>query len=189
MESNFGPGLVGIYARKFFKQQTHDEAERFIREAVNDVVEELSKADDLDDMIKSDVIAKLQSVFIVAGYPNETVDESKLQEMYDEIELKGNEGIVEASITLIDYNSKLDNELNWMSSVNQLTHNNLKYLTKENVLYVPAEYTQYPFYDPNRSRFFNTATLFTEVVLGLNEGVKEYIKTVSCTVSIRSLLP
>lgn len=143
----------------------------------------MSKADDLDENIKSDVITKLKTVLVVAGYPKETVDLLKMTEMYDEIELQGNEGILEATIRLIRYNNKLENEpnTNWMSMVNQLTRlNNLKYLAVENVLYIPPEYIQYPFYDPKRSRFFNTATLFTEVVLGINEGMKTYIKMVSC---------
>lgn len=182
LESYFSPGLLGVYATKFYKKETQEAAESLIKEAVSDVGAEISKADDLDEDIKADAISRLQNVFIVAGYPEEITNAAKIEEMYRDIDLNGHDNILKTTISMIKYNHKLDNEpkTSWMSNVNQLTRlNNMKYLTEENVLYVPAEYIHHPYFDPNRSRFFNTATLFTEVVLALNEGIKDYIKQVS----------
>lgn len=180
LEVNCGPGLIGLYARKLFIKKDHDAAKSFIREAIDDVINEISLADDLDEIMKNQINERLQKVAIIAGYPKETVDVDNMIEMYSELELDGSEGILETSIKTIQYNNRLDNEpkSSWFFTVNELSHlNNLKYLSMENLLYVPIEYVQYPYYDANRSRFFNTATLYTEVVQSVNEGIKEFIKT------------
>jgi Peptidase family M13 len=182
LENFYTPGMVGVFAKKFYKKENHEAAESFIKEAISDVVDEITQADDLREDIKEDVITRLQQTFIVAGYPKETIDASRMQEMYDKIELTGDDDILETTINIIRYNQRLENEpkTSWMARVNQLTHiNNLKYLAVENVLYVPAEYIQHPYFHPKRSRFFNTATLYTEVVLSVNEGIKEFIRNVS----------
>lgn len=182
LENFYTPGMVGVFAAKFYDKKNQEAAEAFIKEAIDDVIGEITIADDLGQQIKEDIVTRLRSSFIIAGYPKETTNATKIQEMYENIELTGDDNILETTINIIRYNHQLDNEpkTSWLASVNQLTHiNNMKYLATESVLYVPAEYIQHPYFDPKRSRFFNTATLYTEVVLSLNEGIKEYLKNVS----------
>ncbi|KAG5670733.1 hypothetical protein PVAND_000976 [Polypedilum vanderplanki] len=175
----YGPGLLAMYISKYHENSTIVQAENFIREAINDVIIEFSKATDLDMPIKTDVINKLNHTFIVLGGLPQINDMKKMEELYSGIELKGDEKILETTIKLISYHNKIDNEpkSSWKYQVNGLSHlNNLKYIVEQNVLNVPFEYISYPYFHPNRSRFFNTATLFTEVVLTLNEGIKEHLK-------------
>lgn len=177
---------MSLYAKKFFKRENQEAAESLIKEAIADITEEIYKADDLDDEIKIDVMSNLQKVLIIAGYPQVTVYASRMEQLYKEVDRNVDEEILETTIDLIKYNNKINNEpkASWMSAVNRLTLlNNLKFVIDENVLYVPPEYIQYPYFDPNRSRFFNTATLYTEVALTLNEGIKEYIKMVRFVIS------
>lgn len=43
---------------------------------------------------------------------------------------------------------------------------------------IPAYQLHFPWYHPNRSRFFNTATLFMEVMTALGRGVEEFTNKV-----------
>ena len=42
---------------------------------------------------------------------------------------------------------------------------------------VPVMYTLYPSFHPNRARFFNTATLYSQVIYNINEALVDFVKT------------
>jgi hypothetical protein len=181
LEINFGPGLLSVYASKYLDNSTLFNAEKFVREAIAEVISEMNKANDLNEEVKADVTQKLSQTFVVLGGLPQIFDLSKMEELYKDIGLTGDEKILEMTIKLARYHGKIDNEpkSSWKYQVHGLSHlKALKYLPDNMVLYIPPEYISYPYFHPNRSRFFNTATLFTEVVLTLNEGIKEYLKMV-----------
>lgn len=41
---------------------------------------------------------------------------------------------------------------------------------------VPVKYTLKPFFVANRARFFNMATLYTQVIYALNDGIEDYLR-------------
>jgi hypothetical protein len=151
------------------------------REAIEDILDELLAAKDLENLIKEDLKRKFMKMKIVLGAMPEMLDDSRMEEVYNELQLNG-AGILEATIKLINYNNKLSNEPinSWLQQINQLSKlKGLRYFAEMDVLFIPAEYLHYPFFDANRARFFNTATLYTEVVVNVNKGVKDFLKSVS----------
>lgn len=44
---------------------------------------------------------------------------------------------------------------------------------------IPSQWILYPWFHPNRPDFFNTATLFSDVVESINSGLQEYLEGVS----------
>lgn len=169
-----------MYVQKHLNEKTLMEAEHFVVEAILDVMKKIQRAEDLNEEVKGDLLSKLLNTNLVLGGLRELFNSSKVEELYSEIELMGDEKILLTTINLIRYSAKLDNEpkTSWMHRANQLSQlRNLKYLPNENLLNIPAEYLHFPYYDPKRSRFFNTATLYTEIVLSLNVGIKEYLKS------------
>lgn len=163
------------------KQEDLDAAESFVKTAVNNVAEEVVKDDSLDTEIVDDVRRKLKKMVIILAVSKDVLDESNLENMYQELELSGDEGLLETTIKLKKYTEKLDNESkrSWFHQANQFSQlSHMKYFPEKDVIFIPADYLQYPYYDKSRPRFYNTATLFTEVVLSINEGLKSYLKSV-----------
>lgn len=182
LESAYSPVLLSLYATSYLFQEDLKGAESFVRTAINDVITQIMSDDELDDLIIDDVSRKLKKIVIIPAVHKEILNDAKLDEMYQELDLNGNEGLLDTTIKIRKYFEKLDNEprTSWFLQANrfsQLSH--MKYFPEMDILYIPGDYLQYPYYDKNRSRFYNTATLFTEAVLSINEGLKTYLKTVS----------
>ena len=164
------------------KDDKFEDVEEFAREAVNDVITEMKTDKKLDKTILDDVVRKLKKVVILPGGRKEIFDDSKLEEIYEELELKGDEHILETSIKLKKYAEKLDGESKrgWFYRAYKLSKfNNIQYFPVSDLLLIPIDYLEYPYYDKNRSRFYNTATLFTEVIRSINDGLRKHMKSVS----------
>lgn len=186
LESTFASGLVNLYGQKFYNESARAYAHIFIKEILVSMIREINKDENLDDQLKFQLARKLGNIHIIAGFSNETSSNEKVLELYEELRLKGDENIIYTALELINYNMKLENEPeeNWMFQVNQLNRlNNLKYLPEKDTLFIPSEYTVYPYFSQHRTRFFNTATLFSEVVLLVNEGLKMFAKVQSITLN------
>lgn len=180
LQQSLSPALIHLYAIKNYDEIEQKSAEKLIQDALESIKREIDDSTKLEQKMKNEIIEKIKSIKIIAGFPNELTDEN-MEKLYNEIGLYGNEMLIHTLIKMIKHNNKLDNEptSRWTWKVNHLTRlNNLKYLADENILYVPTEYIKYPYFSPNRPRFMNTATLFTEVVLGFNEGLKKFFKNV-----------
>jgi hypothetical protein len=180
LQQSLSPALTHLLASKYYDEREQKSAENLIHDALEFVMKEVRQSPDIDMRIKCEVFEKIGSLKIVAGFPEELKSNKNMEEMYEELDLNGNENILETSIKIIKHNLKLDNEppSKWTKKLNKLTRlNNLKYLSEEDVLYVPIEYTKYPYFSPNQPRLMNIATLFTEVVLGFNEGIKKHLNT------------
>lgn len=185
LETNFSPVLVSLYAKTYMKNEGFEDIEDFVREAVNDIIAEVKTDKKLDKTILDDVVRKLKKVVILSGGREEIFDDSKIEEIYEELELKGNEHILETSIKLKKYAEKLDGESKrgWFYRAYKLSKFNvIKYFSVSDLLLIPIDYLEYPYYDKNRPRFYNTATLFTEVVRSINEGLKKHMKSVSMNI-------
>jgi hypothetical protein len=181
LDKNFSPALLSLYSQHYLNKQNVREAEKLAREAIEDILDELLATKDLENLIKEDLKRKFMKMKIVLGAMPEMLDDSRMEEVYNELQLNG-AGILEATIKLINYNNKLSNEPinSWLQQINQLSKlKGLRYFAEMDVLFIPAEYLHYPFFDANRARFFNTATLYTEVVVNVNKGVKDFLKSVS----------
>lgn len=81
LETNCGPALIAVYANKFYNKENHVAAESLIKDAINEVSNEFGKADDLDEVIKNDVMSMLENVFVIAGFPKETINVSRIEEL------------------------------------------------------------------------------------------------------------
>lgn len=189
LEANFAPTTLSLFSNDY--QVSNNNVEEFVNEAVGDVLRDIEETGNVEIVVKDDINRKLKKIKIILGMNEEIREISKMRELYQELELNGNEGLLETSMKLIAYNEKLNNEPrnSWYFNVNQLSHlNNVKYFPEIDVLFIPVEYLFYPFYDFDRTRFFNTASLYTEIVLSMQEGLKKYLLSVSffcvCRVAI-----
>lgn len=180
LEANFAPTMLSLLSNNY--QFSNNYVEEFVHEGVLDVLRDLEETKNIEVVVKDDIRRKFKKIKIILGVHEEIREIYKMKELHQELDLSGNEGILETSMKLIAYNEKLNNEPrnSWYFIVNQLSHlSNLRYFPEIDVLFVPIEYLLYPFFDSERPRFFNTASLFTEVVFSMQEGLKKYLLSVS----------
>lgn len=181
LEANFSPTMLSLFSNSY-QVDNNSHVEEFVREAVQEVLEDIEKSEKIEMAVRDDIKRKFRKIKVILGVNEEILDASKMRELHQELGLDGSEGLLETSTKLIAFNEKLNNEPrnSWLFLVNQLSHlSNVKYFPEIDVLFIPIEYLFYPFYDVERSRFFNTASLFTEIVLSMQEGLKKYLLSVS----------
>lgn len=180
LQMNLAPGMLSLLSNEY--KVKNKQVESFINEALKEVLSEINEVSNIESVVKDDIKRKFKKIKIIYGINEEIYDSEKMKELYQEIELNGDEGILETTNKLIIFNEKLNNEprSNWHFLVNQLSHlGSIKYFPEIDVLFIPIEYLMYPYYDVARPRFFNTATLFAETVLNVHEGLKRYMISVN----------
>ncbi|KAG5670598.1 hypothetical protein PVAND_000849 [Polypedilum vanderplanki] len=179
LDTNFSPALLSLYSHHYLNKKNVIEAEKLAREAIEDVLDELMAAKDLENIVKDDLKRRFNKMKIILGAMPEMLNDEQMEEIYNELQLSGS-GILETTTKLINYNNKLNNEPinSWLHQINQQSSlKSMRYFAEKDILFIPAEYLHYPFFDVNRPRFFNTATLYTEIVANINKGVKDFLKS------------
>ncbi|CAO1412737.1 unnamed protein product [Diamesa tonsa] len=170
-----GPALEALHAKKYFNVEVQDSVKDFTKEAVHDFIAEVNKLD-IDNDTKQDLVAKLKTIKYAIGYPEEVLDLQKVEEFYEELDLNGTEGLVETYLKMEQNTNKINKNpnTNWKKKLIKMLKKIYlpTFITDDNILYIPPRLIHYPYYHPNRSRFFNTATLFVRTVEALEIGVK-----------------
>lgn len=180
LEVNFAPATLSLFAKNFDVDKLG--VKDFVEEIIGNILQELENSENLEYVIKDDVRRKFGKMKIIFGVNDELQNKSKMEEMFEELDLNGNEGVFEMTTKFILHNEKLNNEPknSWFYVVNQLSHvKTIRYLPEIDLLFIPMEFILYPYFDSSRPRFMNTATLFTEIVIQINEGLKRYFLSVS----------
>ncbi|KAG5666648.1 hypothetical protein PVAND_014664 [Polypedilum vanderplanki] len=167
-------------------------AEELIFEAVDTFVAWFSqkKNEEVAELIRADVISKLKTIDIAVSLQQKTMTFEKLEEFYEELFLEGDENFMRSIWEMKRFHRKILNEPkeSWRSIIEEMVGNDeMKYnVEDENVLYVPPAMLIYPWYHPLRSRFFNMATIFTEVISKISSGVKKHVEILSNDLSFNS---
>ncbi|CAO1441045.1 unnamed protein product [Diamesa serratosioi] len=180
LKNLFRPTLEALYAQRYFNEQVQESVKDLTKEVVRDIVAELYKSDTVNNTVKHEVDQKLSTIKYIIGYPDEILNLEKVEEFYEDLDLDGTEGSVETFLKIEDYNQKIENDpiTSWKRKLNSLSGDDdeIKLDLNENILYIPPMLIHYPFYHPNRSRFFNTATLFDDIAYNFVIGLKDELE-------------
>ncbi|KAG5666887.1 hypothetical protein PVAND_014894 [Polypedilum vanderplanki] len=171
------PALIFMHNEKYKKQNLIDKARNFVEEAVNEAKKKFIKGN-LPLEISSEILKKLSNLKIFISLEN--FKEENLTDYYEDLNLKGNEKFLETFLEVKKFNLKIKNEIssNKRRKLEELLQNQrITYEIKNgNILYVPSMWILYPWYHPERPRFFNMATMFVQLLVKIHHGIKEYIK-------------
>ncbi|XP_043683237.1 neprilysin-2-like isoform X2 [Vespula pensylvanica] len=150
-----------MYVRKYFKE----DAKKNALEMVNDIREEftkiLKKVDWMDEETKESALDKAASMSSHIAYPDELLDDKKLEKFYEKLELtEGNylESILNLTLFGIEYSfSRLRKPVN---KSDWITHGkpaivNAFYSSIENSIQFPAGILQGTFFNNDRPRYMN----------------------------------
>ncbi|CAO1430985.1 unnamed protein product [Diamesa tonsa] len=96
LESNFRFPVQLLYVRKFLKPRVKVAAESLMKDAINYMINITMDMDKLDDSLKMKMSESLGAIQVVAGYPDELIDEKYLNEkLFNNLKLTGNEELFE----------------------------------------------------------------------------------------------
>ncbi|CAO1421540.1 unnamed protein product [Diamesa tonsa] len=168
------PALDALYAKKYRKPEIQKAAELFAREVVEDVIEKIRETS-VNTTVLDDVIEQLRNLNYVMGFPEEILDDSKMDEFYEELDLVGSEDLVTTYLAIEKHFKTIENEPkdDWKQKLDHLMkEQSVKNVLEDKILFVPAYQLHFPWYHPDRTRFFNTATLFMEIMTALGRGVE-----------------
>lgn len=183
LETNMRLALEALMAETYFDSSTQTAAKEFAKEAARDVLEKFKANTNAknDKNIKKKLVEKIKSMKFFIMFPDELLNQTMVGEVYEELELDGSESLVEMFMALKKQKVKLlaEKSTNWMRLLNRIMSEfHIKHFIEENVLNVPVMWTLYPFYFQNRSRFFNTVTLYKDVAQAVNKGLLDLFKKV-----------
>ena len=128
-----GPVLQALYAERYFDKDVQDSAKELTKEVVKDFTAEVSKFN-ISDEAKLDVVEKLNTIQFIIGYPEELLDLKKIEELYEDLELNGTEGVVETYVTIQSYAWKSPNGIvsNWKNKL-------IEFVFQDQITYYPDD--------------------------------------------------
>lgn len=110
------PALEAMQAATFYDESVHKSATELVKLAVAEFIEEIDKNEDLSVEKKYFVIEKLKSAKVWVMFPDDILNLTKIERLYDELDFEGSESLDELS-TKIDIHyrrSRLQPHDNWV---------------------------------------------------------------------------
>ncbi|XP_026670737.1 neprilysin-2 isoform X1 [Ceratina calcarata] len=150
-----------MYVRKYFKEDAKKNAVEMVADIREEFTKILKKVDWMDDETRKSALKKAASMSSHIAYPDELLDDKKLEEFYEKLELTTDnylEGILNLTLFGVEYSfSKLRKPVNKSDWV---THGrpaivNAFYSSIENSIQFPAGILQGAFFSNDRPRYMN----------------------------------
>ncbi|XP_059610149.1 neprilysin-2-like [Phlebotomus argentipes] len=158
---SFSIALGALYVRKHFRE----DAKKTALEMVNGIRSEFQKilttVPWMDDKTRKAALAKAKAMTTHIGYPDEIMDNSKLEECYKDLKIDSSkflESVLAVTVFGTDYAfNKLRqpvNKTDWLTRASPAIVNAL-YLALENSIQFPAGILQGQFFSADRPRYMN----------------------------------
>ncbi|KAK9304003.1 hypothetical protein QLX08_004498 [Tetragonisca angustula] len=150
-----------LYVRKYFKEDAKKNAVEMVADIRQEFTEILKKVDWMDEETRKSALDKAASMTSHIAYPDELLDDEKLEQFYEKLELTTDnylEGILNLTLFGVEYSfSKLRKPVNKSDWV---THGrpaivNAFYSSIENSIQFPAGILQGAFFSNDRPRYMN----------------------------------
>ena len=137
LETFMGPGFESLMAKYYFDSATQSEAEKYVKEAIADSINEVNRSSVIvDEKLRGKLIQKLQLIKVEVMYKEEMLNETKISKIYDELKLEGNESLFKQYIEIKKYSYSLN--LNPRQSririLNSLNSAFIQYSIEDNLL-------------------------------------------------------
>ncbi|XP_017759283.1 PREDICTED: membrane metallo-endopeptidase-like 1 isoform X2 [Eufriesea mexicana] len=150
-----------MYVRKYFKEDAKKNAVEMVADIRKEFTKILQKVDWMDEETRKSALNKAASMASHIAYPDELLDNNKLEEFYEKLELTTDnylEGILNLTLFGVEYSfSKLRKPVN---KSDWITHGrpaivNAFYSSIENSIQFPAGILQGAFFNNDRPRYMN----------------------------------
>ncbi|KZC07350.1 Membrane metallo-endopeptidase-like 1 [Dufourea novaeangliae] len=150
-----------LYVRKYFKEDAKKNAVEMVADIRTEFTKILKKVDWMDDETRKSALDKAASMSSHIAYPDELLDDTKLEEFYQNLELTTDnylEGILNLTLFGVEYSfGKLRKPVN---KTDWITHGrpaivNAFYSSIENSIQFPAGILQGAFFNNDRPKYMN----------------------------------
>lgn len=86
--------------------------EKFVKGAVYDFIEKVESFNEsvLSNEVKQNVVEKLNQITVLPGLFATNFSEKNLEDYYEELELKGDEDLVQSALEIRKFNKKINND-------------------------------------------------------------------------------
>lgn len=131
------PAFQSVLGKYYFDESVQRSATDLIKEGVADLIEFISTTPLIkEENIRQEYIEKLKTIKLSVMFPEETLSETKINEIYEELPLNGTESFVEIDYETFRYQNKLIREKEgWVKTLITIANNSrIKYLYEENIL-------------------------------------------------------
>ncbi|XP_044018489.1 neprilysin-2-like isoform X2 [Aphidius gifuensis] len=150
-----------MYVRKYFKEEAKKNAEEMVNDIRIQFNKILEKVDWMDDETRKSALDKAASMSTHIAYPDELLDDKKLEDFYNDIELTDDnylQSVLNLTLFGTEYSfSKLRkpvNKTDWISHGRPAVVNAF-YSSIENSIQFPAGILQGAFFSNDRPRYMN----------------------------------
>lgn len=157
--------MGALYVRKFFNEKSKQHAIEIVENIRGSFIEMIQKVDWMDERTKNSAVAKANSLIAHIAYPEELVNDTKLEEYYKDLEMDEDQYLLNA-LRLNQFKTRqLTEELYLPVDKNDwLTHStpamtNAFYSALENSIQFPAGILQGQFLGENRPNYINYGTI------------------------------
>ncbi|XP_031331522.1 neprilysin-2-like isoform X2 [Photinus pyralis] len=154
-----------LYVKKYFNEQTKQQAEDLAQNILNEFSETLRTVDWLDDETRKSAIEKVNNMVKHIAYPSELLDYSNVEKYYDKLEINANTFLENAmsirKFQMDKHFSKLHrpfNKTDWLSHTFPAVVNAF-YSPYENSIVLPAGILQGAFFNKDRPNYMNYAVV------------------------------
>ncbi|XP_066143643.1 neprilysin-2 isoform X2 [Euwallacea fornicatus] len=150
-----------LYVRKFFNEEARQNAKEMVADIREEFEEILKKVDWMDEKTKQNAMDKAKSMSTHIGYPDEMLDDKKLEEFYQNLELDENK-YLRSILNLTLFGTRLSfkrlrqpvNKTDWITHGRPAVVNAF-YSAIENSIQFPAGILQGVFFNADRPRYMN----------------------------------
>nr|XP_033323580.1 neprilysin-2 isoform X1 [Megalopta genalis] len=161
VSGSLGISVGAMYVRKYFKEDAKKNALDMVADIREEFKEILKKVDWMDDETRKSALDKAASMSSHIAYPDELLDDKKLEDFYQKLELTTDnylEGILNLTLFGLEYSfGKLRKPVN---KTDWITHGrpavvNAYYSSIENSIQFPAGILQGAFFNNDRPKYMN----------------------------------
>lgn len=97
---SMNPALMFLYSSRYENEMQQESIEDFTEEAIEFAVKKIETETRWDDKIKKDLIDKLSSIKIIAGYPKGILEPQKIEEMFSNLLLSDEQTFVSMTLEI-----------------------------------------------------------------------------------------
>ncbi|XP_046742992.1 neprilysin-2 isoform X2 [Diprion similis] len=161
VSSSLAGSTGALYVRKYFKEDAKKNAVEMVADIRHEFTKILEKVDWMDEKTRKAALEKAASMATHIAYPDELLDDKKLEEFYDGLELSPNDymgSILNLTLFGTEYSferlRKPVNKSDWVSHGRPAIVNAF-YSSIENSIQFPAGILQGAFFNNDRPRYMN----------------------------------
>ncbi|XP_076238812.1 M13 family metallopeptidase neprilysin 2 isoform X2 [Calliopsis andreniformis] len=161
VSSSLSLSVGALYVRKYFKEDAKKNAMEMVADIKDEFTKILKKVDWMDDETRKSALKKAASMATHIAYPDELLDDKKLEKFYEKLELSGDnymKSILNLTLFGIDYTfgklRKPVNKTDWLAHGRPAIVNAF-YSSIENSIQFPAGILQGAFFNNDRPKYMN----------------------------------